>query len=403
MRSTKYLFYLNTFNDTDHISPVIFRFLENKEKVFVRYISDFDFSNDYRINFLLKNYPLEVDAVSKFEKLKYKILNNRYSTKIRSIFPKKLNLFISKLFNRELSHVSCIIYEWGEAEQYNFFEAKYQSIPTVCLPHGLSCYLNHDVNISVSNLKKTTGKWPDFSNRNNYDAYVTQSERNSKNLEVYGLSRKKLKVWGSVRFFPDWAKLNLNLLDKFEPKMPEQISLKVLIILPHWSYNIDIEKTIDCIKAICSDESLFVVIKGHTRGTGSLSEGDISFFEKFKNVISDAEPPTPALIDWCDICINIGGSSIGYEAVLQDKITIFPKFLTSNKMVWENFKVAKIPSNFEQLSKLIEFGKKKNLSLPSTKVKADFLKKEIYANKAPHDITKRYYDEIKKIGSQGNL
>ena len=42
-----YLFYLNTYNDTDHISPVIWKFLEKDESVKVIYLSDYDFANEY--------------------------------------------------------------------------------------------------------------------------------------------------------------------------------------------------------------------------------------------------------------------------------------------------------------------------------------------------------------------
>ena len=48
----KILFHLNTYNDVDHITPIIWRFLERGDLVTTIFLSNFDYDNDYRIQFL---------------------------------------------------------------------------------------------------------------------------------------------------------------------------------------------------------------------------------------------------------------------------------------------------------------------------------------------------------------
>ena len=55
-----YAFFLNSFNDIDNMTPVIWKFLEKGESTIVIFGTDFDYKNDYRINFLQEKYDLEI-------------------------------------------------------------------------------------------------------------------------------------------------------------------------------------------------------------------------------------------------------------------------------------------------------------------------------------------------------
>ena len=66
----KYLFHLNTFNDIDHIAPVIWKILENGGYVDVIFLSEFDFKSDYRIIFLLEYDRFNVCKAGKNQQLR---------------------------------------------------------------------------------------------------------------------------------------------------------------------------------------------------------------------------------------------------------------------------------------------------------------------------------------------
>ena len=396
MSDTFYLFHLNTYNDTDHIAPVIFEFLKNKEKVRVIYLSDYDYENDYRIKLFQNNPYFSVSRASRIEFFKNKIANNNVLAKnIRKIFPAIVNRIISRFLNRDLVNAACLFYEWGGPNKLNFCEARYLSVPIICLPHGFNIYKNYDVNVSIRNKKSSEGNWPDFSNRNSFDQYIVQTKRHRQGCIEWGQNSEKVSVWGSARFDPGWAKKNLGLMEDFNPKLTKHFRLKIVFFLPHWDYNVDKIKTLEAINEISSDTSIYLVIKGHTRGTGSIDKKSNYKFLKKTNVMLNENANSPAIIKWSDVVINFG-SSIGIDALLQGKNVIFPIYLHSNKTIFDDGKVVHIAKNSQGLTELLKKAKKSELSYPEKKYKDELMKREIFGDKLPHDVPSQYYKYVKK-------
>ena len=81
-----------------------------------------------------------------------------------------------------------------------------------------------------------------------FSAYVVQSKRHMLAAYENGQAQDKIFFWGSARFDPKWAKLNLSLMNKFRPNLNDNIKLKLVFFLPHWFYNVDEDKTMKLIK-----------------------------------------------------------------------------------------------------------------------------------------------------------
>ena len=56
----KILVTLRTYNDIDHIVPIIWDLLEKGHHLFVFGISNYDFNNDYRIKFIRKYKNIKI-------------------------------------------------------------------------------------------------------------------------------------------------------------------------------------------------------------------------------------------------------------------------------------------------------------------------------------------------------
>ncbi len=387
---------MKSFNDTDHIAPIIFRFLEKDEKVKIIYLSNFDFKNDYRIKFLSKFKNLSVIKASFFMKTKNMIFNNRYILQLRLKLSPKIKKIISKFLSPELNNVKCVIYEWCEPNRraIGFQNAKDLLIPVICIPHGLNIFINYDFNNHIKSRIINTGEWPDHSNRNKFDAYIFQSKRHLKMAWDWGHDRKKTYFLGSPRFDPKWAKINLNLIKKSNPKISNlKKKTKIVFFLPHWSYNVDKTKTLSCIKKLTLDKTNLIVIKGHTRGTGSLSKKEYKNFKKYNNLILDSSIHSPELIRLSDIIINFG-SSIGIEALIQKKIYINPSFLHQNRTIFDNTKLVHIPKNIKEFINLINLSKINKLKKNNITEFNKFMKKEVYAEKDRLDVLENYYLKI---------
>ena len=80
MKKTKktFLFHLKSYNDTDHITPVIDYFIKKKERVHVLYLSKFNYDEDYRIQYLQKSPLFSVSRVNILYKIRRYILFNRH-------------------------------------------------------------------------------------------------------------------------------------------------------------------------------------------------------------------------------------------------------------------------------------------------------------------------------------
>ena len=158
------------------MTPIIWRLLEDKHLITVIFLSKFDYSNDYRIRFLstycgFTVYNRDVffgNTKLKLLKLRRKLFFNQrllkfYTTRFGSL----ISSFIQKYLwpSYLVRDHSLLIQEWGGGFRVNFSEAKFYRVPTVDLPHGQNVFLNLDVNKYLTDFKKNTGRWPDFSNR----------------------------------------------------------------------------------------------------------------------------------------------------------------------------------------------------------------------------------------------
>ena len=161
------------------------------------------------------------------------------------------------------------------------------------------------------------------------------------------------------RFDPYWSKINLNLLKPLKSYKKEKSQTVITFFLPHWSYNVNYTLTINCIKKIILDKSLLVIIKNHSRGTGSIGSKDLKDISMSENVILNSNEHSASLIYASDIVINFG-SSIGIEGILQNKVILNPIFLHKNKTIFDKSKLVYNARNEDEIITLIQKQKIKN-------------------------------------------
>ena len=268
-----------------------------------------------------------------------------------------------------------------------------RNIPTICLPHGFNRFLNYDINEHVKEIKQKTGRWPDFSSRNMFEVYVLPTKRQRQWSIDWGQDSISTFAWGSARFFPDWSRINLGLLENFESKCDGSAKLKVVFFVPHWSYNVNEHATISMLTEVANDSETCLVIKGHTRGTGFLSQIAFRALKDKPNVILDTKAHSPALVEWCDVVINFG-SSIAIEALNQRKPIIHPVFLHTNRTVFDDGAVVHIANDSEKVLLLINQAKVGGFSLPEEDNLKEFMMREIYCDGKNVDVLDRYYWSI---------
>jgi|TARA_Y100000294_G_scaffold68314_1_gene64698 hypothetical protein len=397
----KYLFHLNTFNDIDHITPVIWKVLERGDFVDVIFLSNYQFDKDYRIAFLKEYSNFSVCRATILQRVRNKLLFNskvRNFTYFNRYFNNLLSLISMHIWKNtylKQGNVHAVVYEWGAPFRLNHYEAIQRMIPSIVLPHGYNIYLNYELNQHIKNIIKSTGKFPDHSSRNNFSTYVVQTKRHMNWSVDWGHEKDKLEVWGSARFCPEWSKKNLELCKTMKNSIPSHLT-KVVFFLPHWRYNVKIDDVMKLLNKIQLLDSIYLFIKGHTRGGGSINKDNKHKLSHSKNIVINAPEHSPQLIDFCDIVINFG-SSIAIDALNIGTPIIHTPYLHTNKTIFDTGMVNYIANSDEEVITLLT---NKKLILPSKQSIENFFSEEVFAGNRNNDILNIYCQNILNISKQ---
>ena len=392
------LFVLRTYNDIDHIVPLIYKATKEGSYAYIIFTNKYDYKNDYRLQFLQKNFPNNIRII--FFSIYYKFTGstNIFIRIIRRLIINKNR--IKRIMKKYKINAS--VFEWGgtyakDLRGFIFSASKELGIPTFCIPHGCNIYLNYDITNKIRKNKYENNIWPDFSKRNAFDYYVVQSVYHKKMIVKWGQNPKKSHAWGSLRFFPEWSKINKKICPQFfcHKKCGDNM-IKIVIMLPHWEYNVYKDECLLLIKCLSKIKWIYLVIKDHTRGTGALPNSLRTVYKDKENVEFGLNGHSPALVAWADIIINFG-SSIGLEALLQQKYLINPVYLHSNNTIFEKTGACYIANTQKDVLDIIIKVRNKTLSPINKKNITNIYKEIIYGgNENEYDVLSFYYKNICK-------
>ena len=302
--------------------------------------------------------------------------------------------------------ISTCVFEWtvyyGSSIQNMFFgAAKNLKIPTISIPHGVSIYATYDVMELDREFYRKTGKIRQVTQMGDMDLFINPNMPTQELHVCAGISSAISEVWGSARYYPEWATINLEMCPGFTASKPAEGMVKVVLMLPHWAYNVDVPETISLINQLANLPWVYTVIKDHTRGGGGLDNKFRKKLDSLPNVEASVSAHSPALIGWSDVVINFG-SSIGIEAVLQDKILINPSYLHTNQTIFEKTSAAFEPSNTEELIEILNKNRNNDLEPVSAENKMRLLEEGVYGGKGAYDILEYYYENISNIRNRAN-
>lgn len=396
---SKYAFFLNSYNDIDNITPVIWKFLEKGEEVIVIFGTNYDYKNDYRIGYLQQNYSLMIFTFpSDYKHISMKTTSRHIKYLLGSYG--KYEKFLKN------HNISVCIFEWkvfySSSLQNMFFgAAKKLKIPTIAIPHGVSIYTNRDITKNSREHYRKTGIIEQSTFHNDVDLCVAPNVNTQQMQIIAGMDSTISEVWGSARYCSEWAKINLEICPKFMANKSTEGKIKVVFMLPNWDYNVNISETISLINELANLPWVYTVIKGHTREYGDLGNNLIDDLNNLPNVEASVSSHSAALIQWGDAIINFG-SSIGIEIIVQDKTFINPVYLHSNQTMFEMTKSAFEPKNNDEVIEILDEIKNKNLKSILFINKKLLLKKAVYCGKDEYDVLEYYWKNISTIQSRPN-
>ena len=434
------IFFINRFNDIDHVVPIVYRMAKDtQEELLVLSLNPlYDISTDFRLNYLKDRYNIPISYLynyytpSKLYKFFGELVSSTYlggsfkknisvclhsftfnprkqkrfqesvfhlmSGLFRGIMVRSrlLGKFIKKFFNKNWAdglfkslRPSVLVFDpASHLRLYNvaslLWAAKRLRIPTVDVPHGMPIYVNHPplYNRAWRDLLVTNKDYHVFNHRFWRDECVNK-----------GLDADKITVLGSTRFCEEWE----NYLHQI---LPSDMSLnntgrgKLKVVYMdrgadrHGEYLGIVE---DSIAKIHSLEFVHLLFKPQTRSNKLFMDVPPSVEISYSNSVN--------LIKWSDVAMILQ-SSIMIEALFQNKIVIYPRFLHGDETLYGEFQACWTVDSYEELEDALKTLEKNPTYRPySNEDIKRFLTEIVYNGEHGRDILGDYKDFILDVSN----
>ena len=375
-------FMLNEHGDIDHIVPIIWRCAQEGSRCLIFFPMNYDWRHDYRLLFLSKCANVEICELwgAHLPTIAGKLYRRlRYGRGFARRFLKK-------------HRVRACVTQWsviGKDLMGRFLAAtRVLNIRWFAVPHGCNVHLNYDKNDAARQKFKRVGRWLDQTALNVCDHFIVDSPYNKQFSIEGGIHPDKCHAWGSARFSLEWVVKNLEICPAFAPLKDASNKRRVLFFMPHWRNNVDQSATTRLLERLARLSSVYLVTRDHTRGNGSLPADWRDRLNGYPNVEASVEIPSPALVDWADVVISFG-TSIGVEAICQNKALINPKYLHGNTTIFDKTGSCLTCGSEDEVIAMLE-------TTPpiDEDSRRELLKEVVYGGREPFDVLGFYAAEI---------
>lgn len=405
-------FFLRSYNDIDHIIPIIDKWAISKGLNFKVIILDpfLDYLNDYRFQYLKKEHGIEPESILDYCEIplflikRIKVYNSTkkifldrilHSLIWRYVLKQVSNVRADRMLNKlniTRKHKGALVFDHNKSELSARIiqEALTRNWKSVALPHGISNFQNMlylKTSLEVEDNNRSAVVYNDFNKVFFCDSFTAQKAVNR------GMDEKLACVLGSVRYSSEWMK-------KFEEKILPQVNLpfkvpdghiKVLLFLTKEKNNVFEEEIIRSIEYILKFQRIFLIVKPHTR------KMKFNFALESGNLWIDHENeiPSSSLINWSDLVL-FTASSVVLECLRKDKPVLFLRKAIYNKVLYEKYIQSwDIECRDDLRAWLCKFIENKN-QRTYTKDSAEKCLNELVDAGHSETVMQRYVDEISK-------
>ena len=352
----KALFFLRHYNDIDHITPVIFKWVDSGHCCDVVLIGNAQFMKDFRIEFLSKLSGVRVVHIRKllplleFIRWRFQMLLLVRSSHYSFLGPLVKSLAQIYDFRRREPNwrrtaerlleysfkgtgEGIVTFDWIERNSAICVEwvevivsmARTMGLGTVSLPHGDSPHASQLIRRGEWVLKPDTS----FSAAGMFDKVVVPNELCSKRFRSL-LDDNKIMVMGSPRYCDEW----LAKLDELLPPSPlirSDSRLKIVMFLRKANFTTFWEEVSEIVQMIAAFPDVELMIKPHTRGGWKQSLTKDTTLRQLPNVTMVNDNVHSAhLMKWADVIIDLA-TSVVFEAVKAKKPVMAADYLHASR------------------------------------------------------------------------
>lgn len=349
----KALFFLRHYNDIDHVTPVIYKWIGSGHQCDVVLIGSTQFRRDFRIKYLSQLEGVRVAHMKELfplaEYLKWRLqmlmltrnvrrikILGRLAEKLADRFDEKqreplwrytAEFLLNRCFGEAGKGV--VAFDWIERNSVICVEwvevviamAKERGLGTVSLPHGDSPHASQLIRRGERHLK------PDitFSAAKIFDRVVVPNELCSIRFRPF-LEGNQLAVLGSPRYCEEWLKILAGLMPP-SPLFRSDSRLKIVMFLRKSNFTTFWEEVGEVVHMIAEFPGVELIIKPHTRSGWKQSLTRDSSIKQLPNVrVASDDAHSVHLMNWSDVIIDLA-TSVVFEAVRAKKPVLAADYL----------------------------------------------------------------------------
>ena len=348
----KALFFLRHYNDIDHVTPVVHKWINRGHTCDLVLMGASHFREDFRVIYLADLEGVRVARIDEIlsrrqyfrmhlQKLLLdrnlrgtlgastaRLLDRVVNPARRVRFWEKLaRLILLRSFTRGESGV--VAFDWISSNSVFPIEfvqtvvasAKDMGLGTVSLPHGDSPHANLLVRIEELKLEPHTK----FAAASMFDRIVVPNELCATRFRPFA-DDSAVAVLGSPRYCDEWLKVLGTLLPQ-SPLQSDTDKLKIVLFLRKSVFSIFWEEVERVVRLLASFPQVQLIVKAHTRGGWRQPLSGNRALRQLDNVeFVAAEVHSAHLLSWADVVIDIA-TSVAFEAVKIGKPVLAADYL----------------------------------------------------------------------------
>lgn len=355
----KALFFLRHYNDIDHITPVIHKWMGSGHTCDIVLIGNSRFRNDYRIEFLRKLAGVRMayigDLLPPLEFARWFVQTLILIRSLRRPFIGPVMAALAKTYDarrrapvwhstaqrllersfggpHEGTGEGVVVFDWIERNSSICVEwveivlstARAMGLGTVSLPHGDSPHASQLIRRRELRLEPDTT----FANAGIFDKVVVPNELCSVRFRPF-MDNRKLAVLGSPRYCDEWLAKLATLMPP-SPLTRSASRLKVVIFLRKSNFSTFWEEVGEVVRIVAGFPGVELIIKPHTRGGWQQSLTRDPSLRRLPNVSVAGNIHSIYLMNWADVIIDLA-TSVVFEAVKAKKPVLAGDYLHAGR------------------------------------------------------------------------
>ncbi len=348
----KALFFLRHYNDIDHITPVVYKWVERGHTCDVVMLGEAHFRDDFRVVYLASLDGVRVaclgEIISRRQSARMRLQKLLQDRNLRRWLPGVVTRALERLLGREkrakfwktiaqiilqrsfaAGEAGVVAFDWISSNSVFPIEfvqtvvatASDMGLDAVSLPHGDSPHANLLVRVE----ELTLAPHRKFAAASMFSRIVVPNELCATRFRPF-VDDPVVAVLGSPRYCDEWLAKLATLLPE-SPLERKTDKLNIVLFLRKRDFSIFWDEVSRVIRLLAAFPEVDLIVKAHTRGGWRQPLSRNRELHQLKNVhFVASKVHSPHLLEWADVIVDIA-TSVAFEAVKLDKPVLAADYL----------------------------------------------------------------------------